>query len=100
MLASWAFLMMKLQFRDSAREAQERAAREATSTPPTTISSEARIDQGAGEEGGNKVNDSNDDKEQQFIDPLIYPGLYSPSGFNIMNILVSLANLSYYLIIS
>lgn len=71
-------------------------------TPPTMRPSEARV---AGEEDDydedgtnnyNNDNNDNNDKRNQLLDPLIFPGLYSPSGFNIMSILVSLANLSRY----
>jgi len=39
--------------------------------------------------------------DQLVLDPMIYPGLYSPSGFNIMDILVGEPHLpSYYIFLA
>jgi hypothetical protein len=79
------------QFRESISAAREQAAREAATAPPTTRPSEPRVvgEDEDDEDGTNNNNNDNNDQRNQLLDPLIFPGLYSPSGFNIMNILVS-----------
>jgi hypothetical protein len=53
----------------------------------------------AGGEGNSRRDgDGNGNENGEISDPLIYPGLYAPSGFDILSILVSLANLLHYLI--
>ena len=45
-----------------------------------------------------EADEDNDEDEENSPDPLIFPGLYAPSGMNIMSILASIANLVAILI--
>jgi len=78
--------------------AGERAALAATTPQPTTRTS-LRAAQAAGENNGDDDGDDDDDdddekgRRNQLGDPLIFPGVYAPSGVDMMSILVSLENL-------
>lgn len=76
--------------------AGERAALAAT-TPQLIMRTSLRAAQAAGENNGDCDGGGDDEEEKgrrnQLGDPLIFPGVYAPSGIDMMSILVSLENL-------